>query len=99
MKQTVSAVMALAPAQTLDRRAIGDLEFSPDLSRLVFTVTEPVKGTARARARWLLDVASRHLTQVTGGQFTEIGAPRGPLGPFALSPDGKTALASTAPQP
>ena len=59
MKKTVFAWMALAAAvtapawhspprsrqQTLDRRAIGDLEFSPDGSRLVFTVT----GRSRER--------------------------------------------------
>src|SRR5947207_1899185 len=48
----------LSPEQTLDRRSIGDLEFSPDGARLVFTVTEPVKGTTRARSIWLLDIAS-----------------------------------------
>ena len=55
----------LTPEQTLDRRGIGGLEFSPDGSRLVFTVTEPVKGTARAQALWLLDVASGQLRQLT----------------------------------
>jgi dipeptidyl aminopeptidase/acylaminoacyl peptidase len=47
----------LTPEQTLNRRSVGDLEFSPDGSRLVFTVTEPVKGTERTRSVWLLDVA------------------------------------------
>ena len=88
------------------------------------------KDNRRARV-WLLDVASRKVTQVTsgawqigqiewlpsgdhliaaaddtpasdqwhehlytialeGGGFTEIAAPRGPLGAFALSPDGRT---------
>jgi dipeptidyl aminopeptidase/acylaminoacyl peptidase len=59
---------SLTPEQTLDRRAIGDLEFSPDGSRLVFTVTEPVKGTARARAIWMVDVdgvASGRARQLT----------------------------------
>jgi dipeptidyl aminopeptidase/acylaminoacyl peptidase len=55
----------LTPEQTLDRRAVGDLEFSPDGSRLVFTVTEPVKGAARARALWMLDVPSGELRQLT----------------------------------
>jgi dipeptidyl aminopeptidase/acylaminoacyl peptidase len=103
MKQTVSAVIALAaalaglhvvtaaprqrpeqvaltPAQTLDRHAIGDLEFSPDGARLVFTVTEPVKGTARARALWLLDVASGQLRPLTFSGKSD-GSPR-------WSPDG-----------
>jgi len=59
------AAEPLTPEQTLNRRAIGDLEFSPDGSRLVFTVTEPVKGTARARAIWLLDVGDGRLRQLT----------------------------------
>ena len=52
------AAAALTPEQTLDRRGIGELELSPDDTRLVFTVTEPVKGTARQRNLWMLDVAS-----------------------------------------
>src|SRR5215813_14057414 len=72
----------LTPEQTLDRRSIGDLEFSPDGSRLVFTVTEPVKGTARARSIWLLDVASRRLRQLTFSGKSD-GSPR-------WSPDGSS---------
>ena len=80
MKKTVFAAVALAaaavaaqtpltPAQTLDRRSIGErgegLAFSPDGSRVVFTVADPVKGTARARAIWMLDVASGTPRQLT----------------------------------
>jgi dipeptidyl aminopeptidase/acylaminoacyl peptidase len=49
----------LAPEQALDRRSIGELEFSPDGTRLVFTVAEPVKGTTRSRSIWLLDLSTR----------------------------------------
>jgi len=55
----------LTPAQTLDRRSVGELQFSPDGSRLVFTVTEPPKGAARERSLWLLDVPTRQLRQLT----------------------------------
>ena len=59
----------LTPEQTLDRRTIGErgegLAFAPDGARLLFTVAEPVKGAARARAIWLLDVASGALRQLT----------------------------------
>jgi len=48
----------LAPAQSLDRRSIGELEFSHDGTRLVFTVAEPVKGTTRSRSIWLLDLST-----------------------------------------
>ena len=76
MKKTVLVMMALAgavltaqsalsPEQTLDRRGIGDLDFSPDRARLVFTVTDPVKGDARRRNIWMLDVASGRVRQLT----------------------------------
>src|SRR5689334_20637169 len=55
----------LTPEQTLDRRTIADLEFSPDGSRLVFTVADPVKAAERARSIWLLDVASGRVRQLT----------------------------------
>src|SRR5580704_3378163 len=61
---TASAV-PLTPAQALDRRAIGELEFSPDGTHLVFTVMEPVKGSARQRNVWMLDVASGQIRQLT----------------------------------
>ncbi|HEX3646374.1 MAG TPA: DPP IV N-terminal domain-containing protein, partial [Vicinamibacterales bacterium] len=55
----------LTPAQTLERRGIGELELSPDGTRVVFTVTEPVKGAARQRNIWLLDLASQQVRQLT----------------------------------
>ena len=65
----VAAQTLLSPEQTLDRRAIGErsegLAFSPDGSRVVFTVADPVKGTTRARAIWMLDVATATARQLT----------------------------------
>jgi dipeptidyl aminopeptidase/acylaminoacyl peptidase len=78
---------ALTPEQTLDRRSIADLEFSPDGSQLVFTVAEPVKGSARARALWLLDVTTGRLRQLTFSGKSD-GSPR-------WSPDG-SAIAFTS---
>jgi dipeptidyl aminopeptidase/acylaminoacyl peptidase len=79
MKQTVLVLFALAtavvaaqvltPGQTLDRRAIGErgagVAFSPDGARVVFTVADPVNGTARARAIWMYDLASGQSRQLT----------------------------------
>src|SRR5712692_9938046 len=63
------AQQPLTPEQTLDRRAIGERgagpDFSPDGSRVVFTVAEPVKGAARARAIWIYDLASGRSRQLT----------------------------------
>jgi dipeptidyl aminopeptidase/acylaminoacyl peptidase len=76
----VLAAAPLTPEQTLDRRSIGDLEFSPDGSRLVFTVTDPPKGPSRARALWLFDVSGGRLRQLTFSGKSD-GSPR-------WSPDG-----------
>src|SRR5262245_13764013 len=81
------AAAPLTPEQTLDRRTIGELEFSPDGSQLLFTVTEPPKGATRARSIWLLDVASGRLRQLTFSGKTD-GSPR-------WSPDG-SAIAFTS---
>src|SRR6476620_4731800 len=94
MKKTVLAMMALAgavlaaqpvaltPELTLDRRGIAELELSPDGTRLVFTVTEPVKGAARQRNVWMLDVASGATRQLTFSAKSD-SAPR-------WAPDGRS---------
>jgi len=81
----------LAPEQTLDRRVINDPQFSPDGSRLVFTVTDPPKGTARERNLWMLDVATgqtRQLTAPSKGGFGARWAPDGRSLAFLSERDG-----------
>jgi dipeptidyl aminopeptidase/acylaminoacyl peptidase len=93
MKQTVLVVAlagsvlaaqppALTPEQTLERRGIGELDLSPDRTRVVFTVTEPVKGPARQRNIWMLDVASGRVRQLTFSAKSD-SAPR-------WAPDGRS---------
>jgi dipeptidyl aminopeptidase/acylaminoacyl peptidase len=77
-----AAAEPLTPALTLNRRTIGELEFSPDGRRLVFTVTEPVTGSTRPRSIWLLEIASGRLRQLTFSGKSD-GSPR-------WSPDGSS---------
>jgi len=79
----VVSTQVLTPEQTLDRRAIGErggIGFSPDGSRVVFSVAEPVKGTARRRSIWLYELASGQTRQLTFSGKND-SAPR-------WSPDG-----------
>jgi dipeptidyl aminopeptidase/acylaminoacyl peptidase len=71
----------LTPEASLNLRSISDLQWSPDGTRLVFVVTEPAKGTDRARHIWLYDKANGLVRQFTYSQKSE-SAPR-------WSPDGK----------
>jgi dipeptidyl aminopeptidase/acylaminoacyl peptidase len=94
MKKTVLVLVALAgavlaaqpapltPELALDRHGIGDVEFSPDGTRVVFTVTDPVKGTARQRNIWLLDVPGGAVRQLTFSAKSD-GSPR-------WAPDGRS---------
>jgi dipeptidyl aminopeptidase/acylaminoacyl peptidase len=75
-----AALTALTPEETLDRRGIGDLDFAPDGSRLTYTVTEPVKGTARARSIWLFDLAAGQSRQLTFSGKSDSGARWAPDG-------------------
>ena len=71
----------LTPAQFLNLRTISDPRFSPDGQYVAFVVTEPVKGTTRARHIWLLDVKTKEVRQFTNSSKNE-DTPR-------WSPDGK----------
>jgi dipeptidyl aminopeptidase/acylaminoacyl peptidase len=65
----------------LSVRAISDLRFSPDGERVAFVVSEPVKGTTRARHIWMLDVKTKEVRQFTNSSKSE-DTPR-------WTPDGK----------
>jgi dipeptidyl aminopeptidase/acylaminoacyl peptidase len=71
----------LKPEQTLNRRPISELRFSPDGNRVAFTVSEPPKGANRSRHIWILDVRTREVRQFTNSAKSEF-APR-------WSPDGR----------
>lgn len=71
----------LTPAQALNLQTISDLHFSPDGDQVAFVVTEPVKGTTRARHIWLLNVRTRAVRQFTNSTKSE-DFPR-------WSPDGR----------
>jgi dipeptidyl aminopeptidase/acylaminoacyl peptidase len=53
------------PEQALSVRQISDPHFSPDGSRVAFTVTEPPKGTEPNRDVWVLEVKSGDVLQFT----------------------------------
>jgi dipeptidyl aminopeptidase/acylaminoacyl peptidase len=71
----------LTPQQALNLRRIADLRFSPDGTRLAFTVTEPPKGTTIASHIWVMDVATKQVRQYTFSDKSD-NSPR-------WSPDGK----------
>jgi dipeptidyl aminopeptidase/acylaminoacyl peptidase len=71
----------LTPEQALNMYRISDLRFSPDGSRLAFTVVEPPKGTDNLHHIWILDVATHSARQYTNSPKSE-DSPR-------WSPDGK----------
>jgi len=82
----VSAVVSaqpLSPEQALNRRTLGETEFSPDGAQVVFTVTDPPKDTARPRHLWVVDVATRRVRQLTTREGKSDSSPR-------WSPDGQT---------
>ncbi|HKF52302.1 MAG TPA: S9 family peptidase [Candidatus Acidoferrales bacterium] len=76
-----SGSTTLTPQQALNMRRIADMHFSPDGTRLAFTVTEPAKDTSIATHIWILDVASKQAHQYTYSEKTE-NSPR-------WSPDSK----------
>jgi dipeptidyl aminopeptidase/acylaminoacyl peptidase len=76
-----SKTKLLTPEASLNLRSISDLQFSADGKRLAFVVTEPAKGTDRARHIWLYDKDTGAVRQFTYSQKSE-SSPR-------WSPDGK----------
>lgn len=75
------AAALLSPQQTLDRRAVGEPAFSPDGTKVAFTVTDPPRGATRPRAIWVLDVATGRSRQMTFSGKSD-SSPR-------WSPDGR----------
>ncbi len=72
----------LTPEMTLKRWSVGDLQLSPDGSRLAMVVSEPAKPTGQRRNIWLYDFATRALCQFTASAKSDT-RPR-------WSPDGRT---------
>jgi dipeptidyl aminopeptidase/acylaminoacyl peptidase len=73
---------SLTPEQSVQIRQLSDLRFSPDGSRLAFTVTEPVTGRRAESHVWIFEPGSGRLTQWTHSAKSE-RMPR-------WSPDGRT---------
>jgi dipeptidyl aminopeptidase/acylaminoacyl peptidase len=71
----------LKPEETLNRRPISEVRFSPDGERVAFTASEPPKGTSRSRHIWILDAGTREARRFTNSAKSEF-APR-------WSPDGR----------
>lgn len=71
----------LKPEQTLDRRQVSEVRFSPDGARVAFTVSEPPKGSSRSRHIWMTQVGSAEAHQYTNSLKSEF-SPR-------WSPDGR----------
>jgi dipeptidyl aminopeptidase/acylaminoacyl peptidase len=71
----------LTPEASLSLRSISDLQFSPDGTRLAFVVTEPPKGTDRARHVWVYERQGGAARQFTYSAKSE-SSPR-------WSPDGR----------
>lgn len=71
----------LSPETFLELRIVEDPQFSPDGTRVAFTVTEPWKADKQTRHVWLYDLTAKQLHQLTFSQKSE-SFPR-------WSPDGK----------
>ena len=77
-----TAKKTLSPESFLDLRMLQDPQFSPDGQRIVFVVTDPLKGEKRASHLWLYDRSASTARQLTYSSKSET-FPR-------WSPDGKT---------
>ncbi len=76
------ASKTLTPELAITLRTQSDLHFSPDGRRVAFVANDALKGSARKRHIWVLDVATREVRQYTFSDKSE-SSPR-------WSPDGRT---------
>ncbi len=79
--QTTPDKIRLTPEQAISLRRMHDLRFSPDGTRLAFTVSEPAKGSEHQSHVWIFFPATHELRQFTNSGKSE-SRPR-------WSPDGK----------
>ena len=77
-----TAPKSLTPEMAIKRWSIGDLQLSPDGSRLALAVSEPAGPSGQRRAIWIYDFAGRTLKQFTASAKAD-SRPR-------WSPDGRT---------
>src|SRR5215467_3196766 len=75
-----SAFAQLTPEQALSVRQISDPHFSPDGSRVAFTVAEPPKGTESNRDVWVLDIKSGDVLRFTNAPKSDGSARWAPTG-------------------
>ena len=64
----------------LELRTVQDPQFSPDGTRVAFTVSEPWKADKQTRHIWLYDVTAKQLHQLTFSQKSESSPRRSPAG-------------------
>jgi dipeptidyl aminopeptidase/acylaminoacyl peptidase len=71
-----------SPETFLELRSVQDPQFSPDGTRVAFTVSDPWKADKQTRHIWLYDITNKQLHQLTFSLKSE-SSPR-------WSPDGKS---------
>ena len=77
-----SQAKRLSPETFLELRSVQDPQFSPDGTRVAFTVSDPWKVDKQTRHIWLYDLTAKQLHQLTFSPKSE-SSPR-------WSPDGKS---------
>jgi dipeptidyl aminopeptidase/acylaminoacyl peptidase len=79
---SMAAPKALTPETAIKRWSIGDVQLSPDGSRLALVVSEPAQAAGQRRNIWLYDFRDKTLKQFTASPKADT-RPR-------WSPDGRT---------